>query len=108
MGSPLAPAPSRQLPESARPRPVPGSSFLPLPLRGERRVWRGECHPACEPVMKIAVSVGETVRPEVATHAAAGGSAFSEPLHSRSPRCALGRAASLLPALWRRDSDAGL
>lgn len=44
MGPPPAPAPSRQLPHSARPRCVSGRSFLPLPLRRERRVWGGDCH----------------------------------------------------------------
>lgn len=44
MGPLPAPAPSHQLPHSARPRPVSGSSFLPLPLCREPQVWGGDYH----------------------------------------------------------------
>lgn len=48
VGSPPAPAPSHQLPHSARPRPVLRSSFLPLTLLGKLRV-RGDKCPPCLP-----------------------------------------------------------
>lgn len=44
-GLPTGLTPSHQLPHSARPRPVLGSSFLPLPLLGKLRVRGDKCPP---------------------------------------------------------------
>lgn len=69
MGPPPVQAHSHQLSHPARPRPVLGSSFLPLPLplRGKLRVQGDKCPRSSEPLINIAISREETVHPAVVT-----------------------------------------
>lgn len=111
MSSLRVPVPSHQLPLFARPRPVPESSFLPLPLRGKLQVQGDEYHPRLRALDQYrnlrggdgAVGGGYCSSAALGPPAGAQRS-LSESLHSRYRRCAVGRAGSLLPGIWQSDS----
>lgn len=100
---PTGPSTLALLPHSATP-PCP---FLPLPSAKSYKSEAITVPRASGPLSNIAVSGEETVHP-------AQGSvpprrrppAGAQPLHPPSPSCAVARAGSLLPRVWRCDSGA--